>query len=541
MGAFAAGLLLALAGETGDERAAGRFLDAWQRKDWPAMHALLTPESKKRASPQELRRAYDRAAATATATGFEAGELKEDDGSVRVPMEVRTIAFGTVRADLRLQVEDEHVRWGSHLAFPGVPEGAELTRVTRAPERAPIQAADGQTIVEGPAQARRTGDVGSSIAGRVGPPPNDAERRDLYARGFPSGALVGLDGLERVLEARVAGTPGGLLLAGGRRLASTEPRAAAPARTTIEPEIQRASVEALGGRFGGIAALDPSSGAVLALAGIAFSAPQPPGSTFKIVTATAALENGLVTPRTSFPVETRAVIDGVELENANGESCGGSFANSFAHSCNSVFAPLGVKLGAKRLVQAAERFGWNAEPTIPGAAKSTIPAAEDMTGPLDVGSSAIGQGRVLATPLLMASVAQTIAADGVRRDPTLVPDQAARGVRVTSAKVAHTVERLMIGVTDYGTGTAANLEPVRVAGKTGTAELEDTTDDEAEPVPGEEAPPPGYDTDAWFTAYAPTRNPKIAVAVLLVRQGAGGETAAPLARLVLQAGLKRGS
>ena len=124
-----------------------------------------------------------------------------------------------------------------------------------------------------------------------------------------------------------------------------------------------------------------------ALAGIAFSAPQPPGSTFKIITAVAGLEQGKVKTSDKFPVETRAVIDGVDLENANGESCGGSFVNSFAHSCNSVFAPLGVKVGAKGLVATAERFGFNPEPSLPGAAKSTIPEPEEIGGPLAVGST----------------------------------------------------------------------------------------------------------------------------------------------------------
>ena len=138
---------------------------------------------------------------------------------------------------------------------------------------------------------------------------------------------------------------------------------------------------ALAGRLGGIAALDPRNGEIRALAGIAFSAPQPPGSTFKIVTTAAALERGLVKPSTEFPVETHAIIDGVELENANGEFCGGSFRNCFAHSCNSVFAPLGVEVGAEALVEAAERFGWNARATIPGEVPSTLPPAAEIDDP----------------------------------------------------------------------------------------------------------------------------------------------------------------
>jgi cell division protein FtsI/penicillin-binding protein 2 len=138
---------------------------------------------------------------------------------------------------------------------------------------------------------------------------------------------------------------------------------------------------------------------------------------------------------------------------------------------------------------------------------------------------------VLATPLELATMAQTVASGGVRRTPTVVRDGESTHERVTSKKVADTLEKLMVGVVNYGTGTAASLAPIGVAGKTGTAELEDTTDEE------DIEQTPGSDTDAWFTAYAPVKNPKIAVAVLLVRNGAGGETAAPAARVVLQAAL----
>jgi cell division protein FtsI/penicillin-binding protein 2 len=199
-----------------------------------------------------------------------------------------------------------------------------------------------------------------------------------------------------------------------------------------------------------------------------------------------------------------------------------------------VFAPLGVRLGAERLVEAAERLGFNEQPGLSGARPSTIPPAAEIDTPLAVGSTAIGQGKVLATPLKLAEIAQVVAAGGVRHEPTLLPVSGRpAGERVIPADVARQLERMMIAVVRYGTGTAASLAPVAVAGKTGTAELEDTTDDEGAP---EEADP-GADTDAWFAAYAPARRPKIAVAVMFVRAGAGGETAAPAAKVVLRAGV----
>jgi cell division protein FtsI/penicillin-binding protein 2 len=312
-------------------------------------------------------------------------------------------------------------------------------------------------------------------------------------------------------------------------------------RTTIDLGTQDAANAALAGRLGGVTVLDAQTGEVRALAGIAFSAPQPPGSTFKIVTAAAALRDRFVRLGSAFPVETKAVIDGVDLENANGESCGGTFAQSFAHSCNSVFAPLGVRIGAKKLVAQAERFGWNSQPSLPGAVASTIPDADQITSPLAVGSTAIGQGKVLATPLMMASISQAISQNGVMTQPRVFPDQKAERKRVLSRRVAHQLERMMIDVVAYGTGTSASLLPVKVAGKTGTAELTTTVKkDDAQastPTTGVDAQPPGFDTDAWFTAYAPVRRPKVAVAVLIVHGGAGGSTAAPAARTVLQTGL----
>ena len=293
--------------------------------------------------------------------------------------------------------------------------------------------------------------------------------------------------------------------------------------------------------------MDPRTGGVLAASGIGLSGLQPPGSTFKILTATGALEAKLTSPSHSYPVSTKATLEGVDLDNANGESCGGTFVESFAESCNSVFAPLGAQLGARRLVDVAERFGFNRDPGVPGAAMSTIPAAEEIGDDLAVGSSAIGQGRVQATALEMAIVAATIGRRGLRPRPTFDFDAATAGsptVRATKARTARTVERLMLAVVRSGTGVAAAIPGVAVAGKTGTAELKTTTRCEPDPANPDSCPPQPpddpTDTDAWFSAYAPAGKgaPRIAVGVLLVASGAGGTTAAPAARDVLSAGLK---
>jgi penicillin-binding protein A len=531
-----AGLVVGARTQSPAERTASEFAEAWERGDHRAMHALLDDASRREHSRRDMRRAYRDAAATATATRVETGDPEDErDGAIPIPVEVSTRIFGTIRADLLLPVDGERVTWGPLLAFPGLRRGEALTRSTEPPERGTLLSREGRVLAEGPADARSSPleAIAGSIAGTLQPEETRTERRALYARGFPPDWPVGQNGLEQAFEDRLAGRPGGRLMAGDRVLARARERPARPVRTTIDTRLQEAAVTALAGRFGGIAALDPRNGEIRALAGIAFSAPQPPGSTFKIVTTAAALELGLVKPTTEFPVETFALIDGVELQNANGESCGGSFRNSFAHSCNSVFAPLGVKVGAEELVEAAERFGWNQDPSVPGEVPSSLPPANEIKTPLEVGATAIGQFRTLATPLVLASAAQTIASGGVRRVPTLTAGERTERVRATPRRIARTIQSLMVDVVDYGTGTAAALPGVKVAGKTGTAELEDTRD----AATGEVAPPDPSNTDAWFTAFAPASRPRIAVAVMLVRAGSGGATAAPAARVVLDAAL----
>jgi peptidoglycan glycosyltransferase len=527
-----AGLIVGASTEGAAERTASDFAAAWQRGDYRAMHRLLTPGSRTLYPLPEFRRAYERAAATATVTSIDPDDPAGTDGDeVTVPVVVETRVFGALRGNLDIPVTEERIDWAPRLVFPELRPGERLTRSSLPPTRATIRSRDGKVLARGPAPSRTSPLVGiaDSIAGRMEAEETPAERLALYARGFPEDWPVGQTGLEEVFEHRLRGRPGGELLAGGRVLARAKPHAARRVRTTIDTRLQEAAVIGLAGRLGGVAALDPRTGEVRALAGIAFSAPQPPGSTFKIVTATAALERGVVKPSTEFPVQSEAIVDGVPLENANGEYCGGTFRNSFAHSCNSVFAPLGLKIQAGPLVDAAERYGWNTRATIPGEVPSTLPPASEIDTPLELASTAIGQFETLATPLQMASVAQTIAMRGVRFPPTLSPARRPRGIRVTPRRVARTIGSMMVDVVAYGTGVAAALPDTKVAGKTGTAELEDTRD----PETGETLPPDPNNTDAWFTAYAPAAHPKIVVAVMLVRAGAGGATAAPAARVVL--------
>jgi peptidoglycan glycosyltransferase len=367
------------------------------------------------------------------------------------------------------------------------------------PTRAEVLGADGRPLAGNPATA--------AFAGRA-----------------PSGSDRGT-GLERLYNERLAGRPGAQLRFGERVIATVKRRPGRSVHATIRPGLQRAAAAALGGRLGGVAVVRPRDGSVLALAGLAVSAPQPPGSTFKIITVSGALSAGIATPSTSYPVRTFATLSGVRLRNASGESCGGSLTQAFIDSCNSVFAPLGAKLGAARLVRMAEAFGFNERPRVPDAKASTIPPGRELKDSLAVGASAIGQDRDLATPLQMAVAGATIAEHGRRARTRIVRNDKVLRRRVVSARVAAQVREMMLGVVRSGTGTAAAIPGVEVAGKTGTAELR----------PNSTNP---KDADAWFVAFAPASKPTVAVAVMLVGAGFGGKAAAPIARTVLQAALR---
>ena len=512
-----------------ERKAADRFAHAWSRSDYDAMYRFLSDRSKSRVSRSSFEQAYRDAAATATLRSLKFSRAHDPTGdAVTVPVRVDMRVFGRLRTTVRLPFKGSRLDWTPSLTFPGLREGEVLGRRTELPPRAAILANNGKALARGPARASEVSNS-SELVGSV--EPVSAAERDFYrARGYPDDAKVGVSGLERALQARLAGTPGGTLLAGARALARTTPRPAPDAATTIDPKIEAATLSALGDRVGGIAVMRPASGEVLALAGIALDGLQPPGSTFKIITTTAALEDRKVKLTDEFPVETAAVLSGVSLSNASGESCGGTFVHSFAESCNSVFAPLGVKVGASRLIETAQRYGFNEPPSIPGAAESSVPPADQVGDDLAVGSTAIGQGKVLATTLQMTSIAATIAAGGRRAQPTLLQGQVPRVVRVTSPTIARTIRRLMVEVVRSGTGKNASLSGVTVAGKTGTAELGGP--------PGANEDP--NNSDAWFVAFAPAQRPRVAVGVLAVKAGAGGDFAAPLAAQVLPTALARG-
>jgi cell division protein FtsI/penicillin-binding protein 2 len=550
--AFVVGIATGSGGSP-EKEAAQRFVTAWEAKNFKAMYAELNEASRARINREEFEAAYRDAQQVATTRDLSAGGTSdpEDSGDgkiVPVEMTVSTVAFGTVEVELEVPYADGGIEWDESLAFPGLRKGEELAADVELAERAPILARDGTALAEGPAEEREhpLGSAAIDVTGEVG----EASEEDLprLARhGFPPETPVGISGIERAFNDRLAGNPGGSLLAVAadgsavRTLAKSKPQPGAAVKTTIDPELQEVAVSALAGRSGGVAVLDTRKGDVRALAGQAFSAPQPPGSTFKVLTTTAALEAGKVSLDDEFEITDGVNVGGRFLNNANGEYCGGTFRESFAESCNAVFAPLGPAVGNDKLVETAEAFGFNSPLTLYAPRfvaevdpeESTLPT--EIGEEIDLGVSAIGQGEVQATPLEMASVAQTVANDGVRLpnslvlNPKLRPD--AEPVQVMSEKTAEELTELMIGVVTEGTGTAGAIPEAQVAGKTGTAELG--------PKPGEEdSENPVQVKDAWFTAFAPAQKPRLAVGVLLIEaEAAGGEVAAPIASEILSAGL----
>ena len=431
------------------------------------------------------------------------------------------------------------VRWNEDLVWPGVGAEAAGVRVDyRFPRRAPILDRRGRKLARGTGMRRSYpyGALAGSTIGHLAP----ATRAQAAELGAPyrRGDLIGASGLEAGLEERLVGTPGTLVAVvdeRGRRLevlARTEPRAAKPVRTTLDVDVQRAAEAAYGGTTGGAVVMAPRTGDLLAIvssaqidpnnyvgvAGIqpfnrATSGLYPPGSSMKVVTAAAALDTGVVKPSTRLrgPSEYRGVRN---FESGSYPSL--DFATAVRFSVNTAFARVAQRLGPERLTRYAEAFGFNRVPELPlDAARSSFPLPEDE-GDLMWGS--IGQAQVLATPLQMASVVATIAGDGVRVEPRVTLDDEPERERAVSVKTARTLAKLMEGVVTGGTGQAARLAGVRVAGKTGTAEVS---------IEGK------IKNHAWFVCFAPVGKAKVAVAVVSELGGVGGQVAAPLARQIL--------
>ena len=508
--AFVAFVVGAAVGAPGSPQleTASRFAEGWAAGNYAAMYAELNDASRAKYSPKQFKAAYREAAQVSTMRGLEAG--KADDAQSRegttvvpVPLAIATVAFGRLEDELAVPFADGGVAWEPSLVFPGLRGGEHLGSQVELAPRAPILAADGTPLAQGPADEREhpLGSVAIDVTGEVGEATEEDVAR-LAKQGFTAETPVGTSGLERAFNVRLAGKPGGSLLAldkGGasiRVLAQSEPQQGAPVKTTIDPDLQEAAVAALAGRFGGVAVLDARNGDVRAIAGQAFSAPQPPGSTFKIVTTTAALQKNIVGLDDEFEISDGINVGGRFIYNANGEFCGGTFSHAFAESCNAVFAPLGPKIGNDDFVATAERFGFNEPPSLYAR---QVPARSQPAGTDDpdrnprpkssLASRRSARGwcrrrrwRWRASPRPSPTAASAMPTSIVN-NKKLRPE--AEPVRVMSKKIADELTELMVGVVVEGTGYAAAIPEAQVAGKTGTAELgpKDGQEERGEPDP----------------------------------------------------------
>ena len=426
-------------------------------------------------------------------------------------------------------------------------------------------------------------DGGGAIASSV-PSDDQYERLRTYAAG-PLYAPVtgyyslryGTSGIERSENDVLAGTADELFYRNLSSLLTGEQPTGASVTLTLEPKVQQAAWDALDGRKGAVVALDPETGAILAMVSSPSYDPNtlathdgdaeaqawsslnadeddplvnratgslyPPGSTFKLVTAAAALESGDYTADTVLdgPQELDLPQTDNTLENDEGTACGPndqvSLADALKISCNTAFGDLGLDLGADALQEQAEKFGFGQSLSIPtSVATSRYPTGEDVAGPL-LAYSAIGQGSDVATPLQVAMISAAIANDGVVMKPNLIADVRDSDTsvieesspeelgRAVSSDNAQTLQQMMELVVSDGTGTRAQIEGATVGGKTGTAQH------------GEGLPP--Y---AWFTSFAEKGDEKVAVAVVIEDGGStesayGGRLSAPVAKTVMEAAL----
>lgn len=360
--------------------------------------------------------------------------------------------------------------------------------------------------------------------GRVG----EVTAEALQTLGVPyqAGDVVGLSGLERAMERQLAGKPSGevqLIRASGEpvvlfHFAGEDGK---PVRTTLRRDVQAAAEAALGDSFqpAALVAVEASTGNVLAVVSRPLGEPlhramtgrYPPGSTFKVVTAEALLESGL-NPDSRVTCPPEAAVGPKHFRNFEGEALGDTtLRKAFALSCNTAFILLGAKLRTKALDTAAQRFGFGVDYAVglpsPGA---TFPEPQDD---IERAAAAIGQGRVLATPLHMASVAAAVG-EGTWHAPRLLAD-AEEGPHESLARGApEALRELMRAVVANGTARAAREIPGLV-GKTGTAEF------------GTAQPP---QTHAWFIGLYQG----IGFAVFVEGGGVGGRVAVPIATRFVQ-------
>ena len=403
----------------------------------------------------------------------------------------------------------------------------------------------------------------------------------FYSRRYPAGGLashalgysyarLGQAGLERSRNDELTGIEDDLTTVVDQLIG--EDQRGDSLQMTIDPRAQRAALQALGGRKGSVVALDPRSGAVRAMVSVpgydpneirdtarfeAFNRDQdapllnratqstyPPGSTMKVVTAIAAIDSGRFEPSSTVDGSTGQRFSGVPLSNFDGQDFGPvDLTTALTKSINTAWANVAKDLGPDTIQEYMDRLGFGKDPPMdypdsqmaPSGAYSrkgrVIKASSNV---VDIARLAIGQDRLLVTPLQMAMVAAAVANGGELMEPTLTervvdPDgrvveelEPERMSTVMSAQAAAKVRDMMGNVVREGSGTAAALQGIEVGGKTGTAEVRDACPNQV-----------------WFIGFAPLRDPRAAVAATIeCTDGTGGVVAAPVAKAVMESLLR---
>ncbi|WP_285702291.1 penicillin-binding transpeptidase domain-containing protein [Microtetraspora sp. NBRC 16547] len=476
------------------EETASDFLAAWSRSDYAAMWALTADP------PADFQRVYDRfrddlklTSARFTVQGKATGSGDHGGGTVRFRAAIDAAVDFSYDGELRLVERDRawRVAWTPAAVHPRLAGGARFRVSTAKPEPAPITAADGTRIDDGSA---------------------------------PGSVQQLVDALKEQYGSRLAGTPATrveLVGADGKAdtIAAAEKSAGEALTTTIDLDVHRAGAQALEdvSKPASLVALRPSTGEILAVVNKpggfnrALLGTYPPGSTFKVVTASALVADGMSATQTvKCPAEQ--TIGGFTFHNSHYKDFGAlPLRDAFAHSCNTTFGDLAVnRLGGKRMSEVAADFGFG-QPIQPGvpAVRAQFP---EPKGETDLASAAIGQGRVLASPLNMAAVAAAVA-DGTWRPPRLVPaglvPPGGSAPRKLEPGVVAALRQLMPAVVTEGTARGIAF-PSGTAGKTGTAEY------------GSGKEPP---THSWFIGY----RGDLAFAVIVEGAGMGSAVAAPAA------------
>jgi penicillin-binding protein A len=406
------------------------------------------------------------------------------------------------------------------------------------------------------------------------------EHGGIWGRTYPTGSLfsqpVGYSlaaqgrasGLEQSRGQELRGLQTGLASILGQL---TRRRVGDDVYTTLDPKAQALAMKELAGRAGSVVALNPQTGAVKVMyanpsyddnhpdrtgPGISTlnrstQARYPPGSTFKVVTATAAIDSGAYTPNSLINGKSPITVSGVPLSNDANEQFGLiTLSQALTQSVNTVFAQVAEHVGRATMTKYMQRFGFYAKPPLdyppdeihasapypPGVTSHPYPPASRNE---DIGRIGIGQGGLEVTPLQMAMVAAAVANGGKLMTPhfaSRVVNQDGQTVetihpsvynQVMKPTTAAEITQMMLKVVEEGTGTPAQLGNISVAGKTGTAQIGTTGSNLTEP---------------WFIGFAPVNNPKVAVAVTVeqTQGGYGATVAAPIARDIIQTLLAEG-